>query len=71
MACGSTSEVAENADIAFLMLLETPEVAAVLFDENKVASGLGQGKAVVDMSLISPIKSKVFAEETTLAVATT
>ena len=62
-ACASTREVAEQADIIFLMLPDTPDVAKVLFGENGVASGLTTGKAVVDMSSISPIETKVFAQQ--------
>ena len=60
-ACNSAKEVAEKADIIFLMLPDTPDVAAVLFGDNGVARGLSQGKAVVDMSSISPMETKEFA----------
>jgi 2-hydroxy-3-oxopropionate reductase len=60
--CGSAREVAEAADIVFLMLPDTPDVATVLFGDNGVASGLSKGKAVVDMSSISPLETKAFAE---------
>ena len=70
--CASAKAVAESADIVFLMLPDTPDVQAVLFDENGVASGLmasiggpeGRvGKTVVDMSSISPIETKKFAQK--------
>ncbi|MBP8285858.1 MAG: 2-hydroxy-3-oxopropionate reductase [Rhodoferax sp.] len=61
--CASAQEVAQQADIIFLMLPDTPDVAKVLFGENGVASGLTTGKAVVDMSSISPIETKVFAQQ--------
>lgn len=60
-ACASAREVAQKADIVFLMLPDTPDVEAVLFGENGVASGLTPGKAVVDMSSISPMETKAFA----------
>ncbi len=60
--CASGREVAEQADIVFLMVPDTPDVEKVLFDENGVAAGLSAGKAVVDMSSISPIETKAFAE---------
>jgi 2-hydroxy-3-oxopropionate reductase len=67
VACASAKEVAENADIVFLMLPDTPDVAAVLFGDNGVASGLadakGKGKTVVDMSSISPMETKEFAKK--------
>jgi 2-hydroxy-3-oxopropionate reductase len=37
-------------------------VASALFDENGVAAGLTPGKVVVDMSSISPVETKAFAE---------
>jgi 2-hydroxy-3-oxopropionate reductase len=62
-ACNSAKEVAEKADIIFLMLPDTPDVAAVLFGDDGVASGLSQGKTVVDMSSISPMETKEFAQK--------
>jgi len=41
---------------------DTPHVAAALFDPNGVAEGLSRGKIVVDMSSISPVETKKFAE---------
>jgi 2-hydroxy-3-oxopropionate reductase len=61
--CASQREVAERADIVFLMLPDTPDVEAVLFGETGVASGLKRGKTVVDMSSISPIATKEFAQK--------
>jgi 2-hydroxy-3-oxopropionate reductase len=65
--CASAKEVAEKADIIFLMLPDTPDVAAVLFGDNGVAAGLGdakgKGKTVVDMSSISPMETKEFAKK--------
>jgi 2-hydroxy-3-oxopropionate reductase len=67
VACASAKEVAEKADIIFLMLPDTPDVAAVLFGDNGVASGLtdakGKGKTVIDMSSISPMETKEFAKK--------
>ncbi len=62
-ACASAQEVAQKADIIFLMLPDTPDVAKVLFSDDGVASGLSQGKTVVDMSSISPMETKEFAEK--------
>jgi 2-hydroxy-3-oxopropionate reductase len=58
----SGKDVAQNADIIFIMVPDTPHVAAALFDENGIAAGLTTGKIVVDMSSISPIETKEFAE---------
>ncbi len=62
-ACGSAREVAEKSDIIIVMVPDTPDVEAALFGEGGVAEGLSAGKTVVDMSSISPIETKVFAEK--------
>jgi len=59
--CANAKGVAERADIVFVMVPDTPDVAAVLFDDDGVAAGLSKGKTVVDMSSISPIETKDFA----------
>ena len=59
--CASAKEVAQQADIIFTMVPDTPDVAKVLFAEDGVAAGLNAGKTVVDMSSISPIETKDFA----------
>lgn len=63
LACSSAQEVAEKADIIFLMLPDTPDVEAVLFSAQGVAAGLTSGKTVVDMSSISPVLTKAFASK--------
>src|SRR6516225_10586249 len=60
--CVTARGVAERADIVFLMVPDTPDVVAALFGETGVASGLSKGKVVVDMSSISPIATKAFAQ---------
>jgi 2-hydroxy-3-oxopropionate reductase len=62
-ACSSPREVAERADIIFMMLPDTPDVDKVLFEGNGVAAGLSKGKTVVDMSSISPMDTKTFAQK--------
>eukprot|EP01031_Cornospumella_fuschlensis_P038664 gene38664-47005_t len=54
--------VAPRADIIFIMVPDTPDVQAVLFDERGVASGLEPGKLVVDCSSIDPIATRGFAD---------
>jgi len=61
--CKSSHEVASRADIIFLMVPDTPDVERVLFGDQGVASGLTQGKVVVDMSSISPISTKEYAQK--------
>ncbi|RFB80916.1 2-hydroxy-3-oxopropionate reductase [Methylovirgula sp. 4M-Z18] len=59
----SNRQVAESADIIFLMVPDTADVEAVLFGENGVAAGLIPGKIVVDMSSISPVATKEIAKK--------
>jgi 2-hydroxy-3-oxopropionate reductase len=59
--CASPAEVARQADIIITMLPDTPDVEAVLFGENGVASDLSPGKLVIDMSSIAPLPTKAFA----------
>jgi len=59
--CASNRNVAEQADIVFVMVPDTPDVEEVLFAERGVAAGLAKGKTVVDMSSISPVATKDFA----------
>ena len=68
-ACASPREVAEHAEVIFLMVPDTPDVEKVLFGENGVAGALGAGKTVVDMSSISPIATKEFAQRVNAAGA--
>ncbi len=61
--CASSRAVAQQADIIFTMVPDTPDVEAVLFGDAGVAAGLTKGKVVVDMSSISPIATKAFAKK--------
>jgi 2-hydroxy-3-oxopropionate reductase len=61
--CLNARGVAERADIIITMVPDTPDVEAVLFSENGIASGLTPGKTVIDMSSISPIATKTFAQK--------
>jgi 2-hydroxy-3-oxopropionate reductase len=63
VACASAKEVAQKAEIIITMVPDTPHVQAALFGENGVAHGLSPGKIVVDMSSISPIETKQFAQK--------
>jgi 2-hydroxy-3-oxopropionate reductase len=62
IACASPKEVAGKADVVVTMVPDTPDVEKVLFGAGGVAEGLRPGKAVVDMSSISPIETRTFAE---------
>ena len=59
----SAKEAAEKSDVIFIMVPDTPDVEKVLFGENGVADGLSAGKIVIDMSSISPVETKQFAEK--------
>jgi len=54
--------VAQRSDIVIVMVPDTPHVAAALFDADGIAAGLAKGKTVVDMSSISPVETKAFAQ---------
>jgi 2-hydroxy-3-oxopropionate reductase len=62
IACGSSKEVAAAAPIVFLMLPDTPDVEQALFGAGGVAEGVKAGSTVIDMSSISPIATRRFAE---------
>jgi 2-hydroxy-3-oxopropionate reductase len=60
-SAASVAELSAKSDVIILMLPDTPDVEKVLFGEGGVASALGKGKTVVDMSSISPTETKKFA----------
>lgn len=60
--CANARDVARQADVIILMLPDTPDVESVLFGVGGVSEGLDKGKVVVDMSSISPIETKLFAQ---------
>ncbi|TNB48462.1 2-hydroxy-3-oxopropionate reductase [Martelella lutilitoris] len=62
-ACDTPKAVAAAAEIIITIVPDTPDVDAVLFGENGVADGLSEGKMVIDMSSISPVETKAFAEK--------
>ncbi|OYV01429.1 MAG: 2-hydroxy-3-oxopropionate reductase [Burkholderiales bacterium PBB5] len=61
--CLDAKGVAQRADIIITMVPDTPDVAEALFGESGVAKGLSAGKVVVDMSSISPVETKHFAQK--------
>ena len=67
IACSTPQAVAQQADIIILMLPDTPDVETVLFAENGVVQGLASepasAKIVIDMSTISPIRTRDFARQ--------
>jgi 2-hydroxy-3-oxopropionate reductase len=61
--CGSSKEVAQKSEVIFIMVPDTPDVEKVLFGASGVAEGLSSGKIVVDMSSISPVETKQYAQK--------
>ena len=64
--CANAEEAARNGEVIIVMVPDTPDVEQVLFGKNGVAAGLqgaGKGKVVIDMSSISPIATKAFAQK--------
>jgi 2-hydroxy-3-oxopropionate reductase len=59
----NSTEVARAADIVITMVPDTPDVGHALFDADGVAAGLSKGKLVIDMSSISPIETKEYAQK--------
>lgn len=62
-AYNTSKEVTENADIVFVMVPDTPHVGDVLFSEHGCAQTPLKGKIIVDMSSISPIETKQYAQK--------
>ena len=67
--CESPRAAAEQADIIILIVNDTPNVEQVLFGENGVIEANLQGKVIVDMSTISPVATKAFAQRVQAAGA--
>lgn len=63
IACRSSQEVAQKSSIIFTMVPDTPDVKMVLFGKDGVAEGVKPGSIVVDMSSVSPIATREFAEK--------
>jgi 2-hydroxy-3-oxopropionate reductase len=62
-AAENGKEVAQQSDVVITMLPNSPHVKSALFAENGVAEGLSTGKAIIDMSSISPVASREFAAD--------
>jgi 2-hydroxy-3-oxopropionate reductase len=65
-ACANAAEVTRQAEVVFTMVPDTPDVEAVLFGKGGIAEalpGAGERKVIVDMSSISPIATKAFAQK--------
>ncbi len=60
--CASAAEAASRSEVVITMVPDTPDVEDALFGGGGVAEGLEAGTTVIDMSSISPIETKEFAE---------
>jgi len=72
VACADAAEVTRQSEVVFIMVPDTPDVESVLFGAGGVASALAAGgarKVIVDMSSISPMATKVFAQKINAAGA--
>jgi 3-hydroxyisobutyrate dehydrogenase-like beta-hydroxyacid dehydrogenase len=58
----SPKEAAAAAGIAITMVVDSPEVEAVLFGSDGAAEGLGDGGLAIDMSTIAPSASRAIAD---------
>ncbi|PVZ87292.1 2-hydroxy-3-oxopropionate reductase [Serratia sp. S1B] len=61
IACATPKQVADLADVIFIMVPDTPQVEQVLFAANGCAEAQLKNKILVDMSSISPLDTKNFA----------
>jgi 2-hydroxy-3-oxopropionate reductase len=62
-AVPSARDAVQGAEVVILMLPDTPDVEAVLFGKEGIAEVLAPGSLVIDMSSISPVATKAFAEK--------
>ena len=60
--CATIAEAAAQAEVIIVMVSDTPDVEQVLFGEHGVAAGAKPGSVVVDMSTISPVATRAFAD---------
>lgn len=63
VACSSYEEITENCEVIILMLPHGKIVMDVLFAPEGLSHYLKPGSLVIDMSSISPVETKIFAEK--------
>ncbi|MDP8967511.1 MAG: 2-hydroxy-3-oxopropionate reductase [Actinomycetota bacterium] len=54
----SPREVAEKSDVVITMLPDSPQVEAIVLDEDGVAEGISEGMLYIDMSSIAPATTR-------------
>jgi 3-hydroxyisobutyrate dehydrogenase len=60
--CASPVEVAENVEVVFINVPDTPDVDQVIFGSNGISESAREGLIVVDNGTISPSATRQFAE---------
>ncbi|MET9020113.1 NAD(P)-dependent oxidoreductase [Actinopolymorpha sp. NPDC004070] len=60
-AAATPREVAEQCDVVFICVSDTPDVEQVLFGEDGIAAGVRDGALVVDSSTVSPASTREWA----------
>jgi 2-hydroxy-3-oxopropionate reductase len=63
VAANSPREVAEQVDVVFTNLPDTPDVEKVVLGENGILAGAHDGLITVDNSTIKPASARVIAEK--------
>ena len=61
-ATATPAEAARGAEVVVTMVVDGPQVEAVLLGDDGAASGLGAGAVCLDMSTIAPSASRAIAE---------
>ena len=59
----SPAEMAATHDIVMVCVSDTPDVEAVVFGEDGLATAIRNGALIIDHSTISPVATKSFASE--------
>ena len=62
IAVKTPREVAQRSDLVVTMVTNAPEVESVTFGPDGIADGAHDGLLAIDMSSISPVASRAFAE---------
>jgi 3-hydroxyisobutyrate dehydrogenase len=59
---GTPADVATVSDVVIVCVSDTPDVEAVIFGADGLASGMASGGLVIDCSTISPAATRQFAD---------
>ena len=65
----SPAAAARDAEVVITMVVDAPQVEAVLFGADGAADGLREGSLVIDMSTIAPTAARAIAERVNAAGA--